>query len=68
MNAYYVNLGGPMYYLGPAGTGCRRLGRLGLTTFLKGEKNSCELTPSGARIAGSASTVTPLFPRSSLPT
>ncbi len=63
MNAYYVNLGGPMYYIGP-----RRLGVLGLTTFPKGLKNLRRLTPSTAKIAASASTVTPLSPRSSLPT
>ena len=63
MNAYYVNLGGPMYYVGP-----RRLGVLGLSTFVNGLKNSLRLTPSAAKIAASASTVTPLSPRSSRPT
>ena len=46
----------------------RRLGVLGLTTFVKGEKNSPSETPRGAKIAANASTVTPLSPRSSLPT
>ncbi len=46
----------------------RRLGVLGLTTFVNGLKNSLRLTPSAAKIAASASTVTPLSPRSSLPT
>ncbi len=44
----------------------RRLGVLGLTTSLKGLKNSPKLTPRAAKIAASASTVTPLSPRSSL--
>jgi len=45
----------------------RRLGTLGLTTFVKGEKNSPSETPSAAKMVASASTVTPLSPRSSLP-
>ncbi len=44
------------------------LGVLGLTTCLKGLKNSPRLTPRAASIAARASTVTPLSPRSSLPT
>ena len=63
MNAYYRNLGRPMYYVGP-----RRLGVLGLTTFVNGSKNSPKLTPKAAKIAANASTVTSLSPRSSLPT
>ncbi len=45
----------------------RRLGVLGLTTSLKGLKNSLRLTPRAAKIAASASTVTPLSPLFSLP-
>ena len=44
------------------------LGVLGRTTFVNGRKNSLKLTPSAAKIAASASTVTPLSPRSSFPT
>ncbi len=44
----------------------RRLGTLGLTTFVNDEKKSPKLTPKAAKIAASASTVTPLSPRSSL--
>ncbi len=40
----------------------RRLGVLGLTTCLKGLKNSDSETPSGAKIAARESTVTPLSP------
>ena len=46
----------------------RRLGVFGLTTCLKGLKNSDRETPSGVKIAASESSVTPLSPRSDLPT
>lgn len=46
----------------------RRLGVLSLTTSLNGLKNSPKPMPSAAKIAARASTVTPLSPRSSLPT
>ncbi len=46
----------------------RLLGVLGLTTCLKGLKNSDSETPNAAKIAASASTVTPLSPRSGIPT
>ncbi len=49
-------------YLRP-GAYPRHLSVLGLTTYLKGRKNSPRLTPNAAR----ASTVTPFLPRSSLP-
>ncbi len=44
------------------------LGVLGVTTSLKGLKNSLRLTLRAAKIVARASTVTPLSPRSSLPT
>jgi hypothetical protein len=45
----------------------RRLGVLGLTTFVNGAKKSPRLTPKAAKIAARESTVTPLSPRCSLP-
>ena len=68
--------GGPGYVVPSVGdTGCDVLAKLGrpddfdtITTFVKGEKNSPSETPRGAKIAANASTVTPLSPRSSLPT